>query len=163
MTYHPSAPLKMTNGITPSSNKASYLYKYAAAVPSENPNVCLIRFYQEILKHLDMLNPSDKPNQKIFQSLNQGRVRPGECFFRDRVMCEDNFNNIFKDTMHCSGIDLAGLKISNQSLRVTAFSIQHNIGFTEEETASVAGHGSTATQRIYKRKVLNAHITFASF
>ena len=71
MTYHPSTPLKMTNGVTPSSNKAIYLYKQAAAVPSENPNVCLIRFYQEILKHLDMLNPSDKPHQRIFQSLKQ--------------------------------------------------------------------------------------------
>ena len=154
MLYCPTSALKMNNGVAPSSERASRLLKSAVALPCpENTSVCLISYTLEIFRHLDMLPCTDRGEQRIFHRLVQGRVAPGECFFKDAPMGIDTFQRIFKDVITISGIDLEGLQVSNQSLRVSAFNLHQVLGFTEEETATVAGHSCTATQRIYKRKV----------
>ena len=81
-----------------------------------------------------MLHCGNRDEQKIFQTFKQGSISSGECFFRYAVIGPDSFQHTFRDTINTSGIDLEGLEVSNQSLRVSAFVFHHKLGFIEEET-----------------------------
>ena len=156
MGYSPRHALKKNVGVIPTSNRASHLHKRAHVLPSQRMEVCLIRITQEVLRHLAMLPPppsGDRLDQHVFMSVKTGVRNPTECFFSNVRMGRDTFDNLLKYGIVLCGVDLEGLPLSNQSLRVTSFNLQDQLGFTEDETSRVAGHSSTKTQRIYKRGV----------
>ena len=73
---------------------------------------------------------ADMRNEKIFDFV-------GSSFFRYAIIIgQDSFQHTSRDTINTSGIDLEGLEVSNQSLRVSAFMFHHKLGFIEEETGA---------------------------
>ena len=152
--YCPMGPLKKNQGMNPSTNKASFLLKRAAALPCPSmPKFCLFNLFKILFSHLDRLPfTGDRKNQRLWYKLRQGRVKDTDCFFEDQNLGIDTFDAITSDAIRCAGIDMQGVTVSNQSLRVQAFNLHTLLGFETGATATNAGHSSEKTQRIYKRQ-----------
>ena len=94
--YCPMGPLKKTQGLNPSTAKASFLLKRAASLPCPSmPKFCLFNLFNILFSHLDMIPfEGDRKNQRLWYECRKGRIDANQCFFRDSPLGTSLFDAI---------------------------------------------------------------------
>ena len=155
VVYIPQSSLKMDQGTcSSSSTRASRVYKRPAVLPCPSePKLCMFRILQEMDHHLDLLPfEGDRGTQRMFYGIKTGnKPKDGESFFLKGKMGQDTFDGLLENALWEAGIK-TDVKITNQSLRPTAFNLHELLGLSEETMAAVAGHSSSKTNRVYRRQ-----------